>query len=98
MAETSRGDYVSIATMTSKGQVTIPIDVRKELNIEAGSKLEFIPDGQGAFRIVPKKLSVMDLLGSIPFSGKTVSLDDMDEAIAVGAVGNHAVIADSDSQ
>lgn len=77
---------MSVATMTSKGQITVPIDVRKELKIEAGSKIEFIPDGEGAFRIVPKRLSVMDLLGSISANGKAVSVEEMNDVIAAEAL------------
>lgn len=76
---------MSFATVTSKGQVTIPVEVRRELKIEAGSKLEFILEGEGTFKVIPRKLSVMSLLGSIPSAGKIVSLEEMDEAIAAEA-------------
>lgn len=87
---------MSIATITSKGQITIPIDVRKELKVDAGSKLEFIPDGKGAYRIVPKKISVMELLGSIPAGNKVVSLEEMNEAIASGAVESYIELEGND--
>jgi len=31
--------------VTSKGQVTIPLDVRRRLGIEAGSEVDFVVDG-----------------------------------------------------
>jgi antitoxin PrlF len=40
------------ATITSKGQITIPAFVRKELNLSSGDRLEFINLGSGRFEIV----------------------------------------------
>jgi antitoxin PrlF len=34
-----------MATVTSKGQVTLPLAIRQALHIEAGSKLAFVLDG-----------------------------------------------------
>lgn len=38
-----------IATITSKGQITLPASIRKELKIGTGDKLDFevTPDGEG---------------------------------------------------
>ena len=36
-----------MATMTSKGQITIPVEVRKKLKLEQGDKVVFIEDDQG---------------------------------------------------
>lgn len=38
---------MEVATMTSKGQITIPVAVRKQLKLEQGDKVVFIEDGQG---------------------------------------------------
>lgn len=37
---------MEIAKITSKGQVTIPIDIRKSMNLEAGDKIIFVQDGE----------------------------------------------------
>lgn len=71
-----------IATLTSKGQITIPLAVRTELGLHAGAKLDFVraPDG---FKVVPLRGSSAALKGR--FAGrvaKPVSLAAMDEAIA----------------
>jgi AbrB family looped-hinge helix DNA binding protein len=39
------------ATVTSKGQVTIPVEVRKSLGVKPGDKLRFEPQ-EGGFRVV----------------------------------------------
>ncbi len=36
---------VEVAKITSKGQITIPIDIRKKLNLKDGDKVVFIEDG-----------------------------------------------------
>lgn len=37
---------VEVATVSSKGQVTLPASIRKRLRIRKGSKLIFLEDGQ----------------------------------------------------
>ncbi|MDR1426352.1 MAG: AbrB/MazE/SpoVT family DNA-binding domain-containing protein [Bifidobacteriaceae bacterium] len=41
------------ATVTSKGQITIPVEVRRKLRIQAGSQLDFIEEKPGQFAIRP---------------------------------------------
>jgi antitoxin PrlF len=41
----------SLAKVTSKGQVTIPVDVRRSLGVKPGDKLRFEPQ-EGGFRVV----------------------------------------------
>ena len=43
------------ATLTSKGQVTIPKRIREELGLEAGTEVEFILDDDGSLRVRPKE-------------------------------------------
>lgn len=42
------------ATVTSKGQVTIPKEIRETLSIEAGTKLEFVVEQDGELTVRPK--------------------------------------------
>ena len=44
---------MSIATITSKGQVTIPKDVRTRLGLRAGDRLDFQVDRDGRARLTP---------------------------------------------
>ena len=37
------------ATVTSKGQITVPLEVRTALRLGQGDKIEFYPDGKGGF-------------------------------------------------
>ena len=73
------------ATLTSKGQITLPVAVRAALGLHAGSKVDFIPLKDG-FKVVALDAQVTSLKGR--FAGrvkKAVSLADMDKAIAAQA-------------
>ena len=43
------------ATITSKGQVTIPKRIRDELELSAGTEVEFILEDDGTVRVRPKE-------------------------------------------
>jgi AbrB family looped-hinge helix DNA binding protein len=73
------------ATMTSKGQVTIPIEVRRDMRLETGSKISFVPMGDGLYRIVPVRGSVMDLADYFDSQGIHATIEDMNLAIAEAA-------------
>jgi len=73
---------MTTATVTSKGQVTIPLEVRRRMGICVGAKLEFIPDDANTYRIVCRKRSVMDLAGFLKYDGPAIFVEEMDEAIA----------------
>ncbi|MFJ1254269.1 MULTISPECIES: AbrB/MazE/SpoVT family DNA-binding domain-containing protein [Cupriavidus] len=71
------------ATMTSKGQVTIPVDVRTHLGLSTGDRIEFVLNEQtGRYEVVPATRSVTALKGIIRKPAKPVSIDDMNAAIA----------------
>jgi AbrB family looped-hinge helix DNA binding protein len=72
---------MSIATVTSKGQVTIPQDVRERLHIVSGTRVEFAERADGVVEFIPLTGSVMDLAGIIKWSGPPVSIEEMDDAI-----------------
>lgn len=77
-----------IATVTSKGQITIPLEVRRALGLDVGARVEFTPRADGGFDFTPLTGSVADLAGALAHVGPVVSLEEMDAAIAVGATGS----------
>jgi antitoxin PrlF len=77
---------MAAATLTSKGQVTIPVQVRAELGVDAGDRIEFVRVGKGEFNIVAATRSVRELSGMLYRKGrKPISIDEMNAAIAKGA-------------
>lgn len=65
------------ATLTSKGQTTIPKEVRDALNLQAQDQLNFtlMPDGTVLMRV--KKRKLQDLAGVAHYSGPVIGVDDM---------------------
>jgi len=71
------------ATLSSKGQATIPKAVRDRLQIRPGDRFKFFFHSDGV--IILPKISTARLKGMIPKSTQPVSLEEMDRAIAEGA-------------
>jgi AbrB family looped-hinge helix DNA binding protein len=67
------------ATVTSKGQITIPLKVRKDMGLKPGSRVLFHPQKDG-YRIVEEVDPLDSLKGSLSHKGKPVSIEDMDNA------------------
>lgn len=42
-----------LATLTSKGQVTLPAPIRAALKLDAGARLDFVLQDDGSIRVVP---------------------------------------------
>jgi AbrB family looped-hinge helix DNA binding protein len=78
----SEGGRNVSSTVTSKGQITIPVDVRQALRIEAGDRVEFVQVKPGRFELVLATRSVKDLKGMFGKSSKVVSVQQMNQAIA----------------
>jgi len=76
-----------MAKITSKGQVTIPLQVRKDMGITAGDRLDFVRMEDGNYAVVPASCSVKSLKGILPRPEKPVSLEDMQAAIEAAATG-----------
>ena len=74
---------MTTATITSKGQITIPADVRHALDVDAGDRVEFVEIGAGQFLFVASNRSVTELKGLFGKPAKTVSIEDMNAAIAL---------------
>lgn len=72
------------ATMTSKGQITIPKPVRDLLQLRTGDRVDFVIENDGSVVLVPLTHSVKSLKGMLPKPDRVVTLDEMDRAIARG--------------
>ncbi|HEX7064739.1 MAG TPA: AbrB/MazE/SpoVT family DNA-binding domain-containing protein [Bacillales bacterium] len=57
-------DKKTSGRLTSKGQVTIPAEVRRDLNLEKGDRIEFVREESGTYAVKPvKKKSIRDSFG-----------------------------------
>lgn len=74
------------STMTSKGQITIPKDVRADLGLEAGSTVLFVKVGEGSYRMVARTGRIQDLAGILQRSHqRPLTIDEINESIAEAA-------------
>jgi len=70
------------ATLTSKGQVTIPKDIRKFLKLAPGDEIDFFIGRGGEVTLSPKTQDIRTLKGFLHTPNqKVVSIEEMDEAI-----------------
>ena len=72
---------MSTSTLTSKGQTTIPKDVRKRLNLHPGDRLEFVIDEDGRVLVLPASIDVSELAGVLKSPARPVSVEAMNRAI-----------------
>ena len=74
------------AVMTSKGQVTVPLVVRRSLRLEAGVRVDFTPNEDGSYSLRAATRPVSDLFGFFgPFQGEALDIEAMNAAMADGA-------------
>jgi AbrB family looped-hinge helix DNA binding protein len=74
-----------LATMTSKGQLTIPVEARRKLGLKAGMKVDLVTTEDGRLELIPLNESVKGLKGMVPKPKKPLTLEEMDRAIASGS-------------
>ena len=73
---------MTTAILTTKGQITIPADVRNALKVDAGDRVEFVQIAPDRFEFVAAIRSITELKGMFGKPSKKVSIDDMNKAIA----------------
>ena len=73
---------MSTATLTSKGQITIPIAVRNELQLDTGDRVEFVQIAPGRFELIANTSDITELKGLFGIPKKTISIKAMNQAIA----------------
>ena len=76
---------MSLSTLTSKGQITIPKSLRESMSIDAGDKVEFIINEQNEVVIKPITKKAIDVFGQLSKykKDKPVSIEEMNEAIGM---------------
>jgi AbrB family looped-hinge helix DNA binding protein len=75
---------VSASTLTSKGQVTIPKEVRERLGLKEGDRLVFRFDEQGNLLVLPEARSPFGRLSGLlhHLAGeRPVTVEEMNEAV-----------------
>ncbi len=76
--------YEAEATITSKGQITVPAEIREKLGIKAGDRLHFRLTDSGKLTVtLIRWRSIFDHLDELklPSIGRPVTREDIDAAI-----------------
>ena len=73
---------MTTATITTKGQITIPASVRQALAVDTGDRVEFDEIEPGQFLFMAANRSVTELRGMFGKPKKPVSVEEMNRVIA----------------
>ncbi len=78
---------MATATLTSKGQITIPVEVRHALQVGTGDRVEFVQIAPGRYEFVAATRQVTELKGMFGKPPSVVSIEEMNAAIARRGAG-----------
>lgn len=78
------------ATVTSKGQITLPKEIRVRLRLEEGDRVAFRERPDGSIVLEPETLDLLSLEGRVRPRVRGLSLDDMDAAVRRGVTKKRA--------
>ncbi|HVA55113.1 MAG TPA: AbrB/MazE/SpoVT family DNA-binding domain-containing protein [Gammaproteobacteria bacterium] len=76
-----------LSILSSKGQITLPKDLRDLLKLRSGDKVEFLLQENGRVELVPVTANVTCLKGLLPKPRRKLSIAEMDAAIRKRASG-----------
>jgi AbrB family looped-hinge helix DNA binding protein len=74
---------LNLATVTEKGQVTIPIDVRKKLGIKKGSKILFVEDNGRIFMENSVMVALREAQRAFADEAERLGLKTEDDVVAL---------------
>ena len=74
---------MEIAKITSRGQITIPIDIRKKLGVREGDKVVFIEDQNRIFVANAAKIAFANLRTGFEGEAARLGLDDEKDVVAL---------------
>jgi AbrB family looped-hinge helix DNA binding protein len=78
---------MATAAVTSKGQITIPAEVRENLGLKVGDRVSFIRGEKGEYILKAKTGSIKDVKGMWKWTGEPATIEEMNEVIARGWAG-----------
>lgn len=75
------------SVVTSKGQITIPVEVRQRLGLEIGHRVDFVEIARGQYALVAATVDIKSLRGIVGKPPKPVSIEDMNRTVRERAAG-----------
>lgn len=78
------------ATITSKGQITLPKALRDDFDLHEGAKLIFVKKDDGSVAIHVRRNNIRAIVGILqPLVKRHVSIEEMNEAVEAAAAENY---------
>ena len=74
---------MEVAKITSRGQITIPIDIRKKLGVKEGDKIVFIEDGNRIFVANAAKIAFANMQSAFAGEAERLNLKDENDVVAL---------------
>ena len=75
--------------MSSKGQITVPEDVRLKLGLKPGDRVRFLVEPDGRVRMLPARRDISELVGILAAPSRAVTLEEMDQAVGRHLAARH---------
>lgn len=76
------------STITSKGQITVPKEIREHLKLKPGDRIDFVKDRSGRISLKAINTDFMSMRGILKSKRKEpLSIEEMNEVIARGYAG-----------
>ncbi len=80
---------VAVSKITSKGQVTIPEQIRREYHLQAGEQVEWEVTDRGTVELRKAGGSLEDLAQILPRSARKATVEAMDDGIRAHLRSKH---------
>jgi AbrB family looped-hinge helix DNA binding protein len=74
---------MEVAKITSRGQITIPIDIRKKLGVKEGDKVVFIEDGGRIVVANAAKIAFANMRAAFAGEAERLGLKDERDVVAL---------------
>ena len=72
---------IASAKITSKGQITLPSELRRELGVKPGDRVDFTRNKDGKVELVARTHRLEDLRGMLKYDGPPLSDEDIVEMV-----------------
>jgi len=80
---------VAVSRITSKGQVTIPEEIRRQYNLQAGEQIEWEVTDRGTVELRKAGGTLEALTRILPRPKRVLDLAEMDRAVGEHLAGKH---------
>jgi AbrB family looped-hinge helix DNA binding protein len=74
---------MEVVKITSRGQVTIPIDIRRKLGVKEGDKIIFAEDGNKIFVVNAAKIAFANMRAAFAGEAERLGLTDEQDVVAL---------------